>query len=182
MQYPFVLRSIKRCGNLCGENCPWFRFCRGCEIKCNDEPYHTVSGYIAIDWDPTALHLRYQPSTERVFMQSTFFNEISCGSYHISVYIIQDVVNHQSVDEGTKGQRQPIDLDQCMRAFTTEEELGAGELYYCGKCKKHQLAKKKLDIWRLPPILVSIFSFAIFCNVFHSTYFKNNSRLLRSFT
>jgi len=35
-----------------------------------------------------------------------------------------------------------------------EEELGRDELYHCGKCKKPQLAKKKLDIWRLPPVLV----------------------------
>jgi len=27
---------------------------------------------------------------------------------------------------------------------------------YCNKCKKHRLAVKKLDIWSLPPILVSI--------------------------
>ena len=26
---------------------------------------------------------------------------------------------------------------------------------YCNKCKKHRLAVKKLDIWSLPPILVS---------------------------
>ena len=27
---------------------------------------------------------------------------------------------------------------------------------YCSKCKKHQLASKKLDIWSLPPILVRV--------------------------
>uniref|UniRef100_H2ZLN2 ubiquitinyl hydrolase 1 n=1 Tax=Ciona savignyi TaxID=51511 RepID=H2ZLN2_CIOSA len=47
-----------------------------------------------------------------------------------------------------------IDLKQCLRAFTTEEELGKDELYHCGKCKTMQLAKKKLDIWRLPPTLI----------------------------
>ncbi|XP_039266977.2 ubiquitin carboxyl-terminal hydrolase 32-like [Styela clava] len=129
-QYPFLLRSVKRCGMLCGEGCPWYKFCCGCVIECNDESYFPESGYIAIDWDPTALHLRYQPSVER------------------------DIENHETVDQGTQGQRKPIDLDHCLKAFTTEEELGADELYYCGKCKKHQLAKKKLDIWRLPPILI----------------------------
>ena len=28
-------------------------------------------------------------------------------------------------------------------------------LRYCNRCKKHRLAVKKLDIWSLPPILVS---------------------------
>lgn len=64
------------------------------------------------------------------------------------------MVNHHSVEEEAKGQKKPIDLNQCLKAFTTEEELGEDGLYYCGKCKKHQLAKKKLDIWRWPPILV----------------------------
>ncbi|MEQ2197186.1 hypothetical protein XENOCAPTIV_025038, partial [Xenoophorus captivus] len=46
-------------------------------------------------------------------------------------------------------------LDSCLKAFTSEEELGEDELYYCSKCKTHRLATKKLDLWRLPPILVS---------------------------
>ena len=41
-----------------------------------------------------------------------------------------------------------------MEAFTRQEELGDEEKYYCSECKKHQLASKKLQIWRLPPILI----------------------------
>jgi len=62
---------------------------------------------------------------------------------------------HPSVEESRRKQTEPIDLDTCLQAFTKEEELGEDELYYCSKCKKHCLASKKLDIWRLPPILVS---------------------------
>jgi len=47
-----------------------------------------------------------------------------------------------------------IGLDGCLRAFTKEEQLGEEELYYCSKCNKHRLAAKKLQLWRLPPILV----------------------------
>ncbi len=60
-----------------------------------------------------------------------------------------------SVEESRRLQTEPIDLDTCLKAFTKEEELGEDELYYCSKCKKHRLAAKKLDIWRLPPILVT---------------------------
>ena len=45
-------------------------------------------------------------------------------------------------------------MDECLQAFTKEEELGEDELWYCSKCKEHQLAVKRLSIWRLPPILV----------------------------
>lgn len=61
---------------------------------------------------------------------------------------------HASVEESRRKQTEPIDLDTCLQAFTKEEDLGEEELYYCSKCKKHCLASKKLDIWRLPPILV----------------------------
>ncbi len=49
---------------------------------------------------------------------------------------------------------EPITLNKCLEAFTREEELGADDEYYCSSCKAHQLAIKKLQIWRLPPVLV----------------------------
>lgn len=51
-----------------------------------------------------------------------------------------------------KQQTEPVDLDHCLRAFTTEEKLE--ETYHCGHCKGKQPATKKLQIWKLPPILI----------------------------
>ena len=62
---------------------------------------------------------------------------------------------HSSVEQSRRAQAEPISLDSCLQAFTSEEELGEDELYYCSKCSTHRLATKKLDLWRLPPILVS---------------------------
>jgi len=62
---------------------------------------------------------------------------------------------HESVEASRLQQTEPIGLDTCLKAFTKEEELGEDELYYCSKCKERRLAAKKLEIWRLPPILVS---------------------------
>lgn len=39
-----------------------------------------------------------------------------------------------------------------MRAFTSEEKLE--EDYHCSHCKSKQPATKKLQIWKLPPILI----------------------------
>lgn len=66
----------------------------------------------------------------------------------------QIVEEHCSVEQSRRAQAEPISLDSCLKAFTSEEELGEDELYYCSKCKTHRLATKKLDLWRLPPILV----------------------------
>uniref|UniRef100_A0A3Q3XKY1 Ubiquitin carboxyl-terminal hydrolase 32 n=1 Tax=Mola mola TaxID=94237 RepID=A0A3Q3XKY1_MOLML len=128
-QYPFTLRVVGKDGNSCAW-CPWYRFCRGCLIECTDDRASVGNAYIAVDWDPTALHLRYQTSQER------------------------SVEEHCSVEQSRRAQAEPISLDSCLKAFTSEEELGEDELYYCSKCKKHRLATKKLDLWRLPPILI----------------------------
>lgn len=62
------------------------------------------------------------------------------------------------MEQSRRAQAEPISLDSCLKAFTSEEELGEDELYYCSKCKTHRLATKKLDLWRLPPILVRVHS------------------------
>lgn len=76
-----------------------------------------------------------------------------CLNVLMLVYL-QIVEEHSSVEQSRRAQAEPISLDSCLRAFTSEEELGEDELYYCSKCKTHRLATKKLDLWRLPPILV----------------------------
>ncbi|XP_029301787.1 ubiquitin carboxyl-terminal hydrolase 32 isoform X6 [Cottoperca gobio] len=128
-QYPFTLRVVGKDGNSCAW-CPWYRFCRGCTIECAEDRASVGNAYIAVDWDPTALHLRYQTSQERI------------------------VEEHCSVEQSRRAQAEPISLDSCLKAFTSEEELGEDELYYCSKCKTHRLATKKLDLWRLPPMLI----------------------------
>ncbi|XP_026138080.1 ubiquitin carboxyl-terminal hydrolase 32 isoform X1 [Carassius auratus] len=128
-QYPFTLRVVQKDGNTCAW-CPWYRFCRGCTVDCNEDRASLGNAYIAVDWDPTALHLRYQTSQERI------------------------VEEHPSVEQSRRAQAEPISLDSCLKAFTSEEELGEDELYYCSKCKTHRLATKKLDLWRLPPVLI----------------------------
>ncbi|XP_040155905.1 ubiquitin carboxyl-terminal hydrolase 32 isoform X2 [Anopheles arabiensis] len=202
--FPFTLRAVGSGGRMCAL-CPWSRFCRGCEIPCNDEPLlqglicsapgsasnsstpnlssreqtptlrrkfyaanssgsssldgttnhhqqqqpasmgslpgtssspisslqssiNARSIQIAIDWDPTALHLRYQSTRERLWTV------------------------HESVAVCRKQQTEPVDLDHCLRAFTSEEKLE--QWYHCSHCKQKKPATKKLQIWKLPPILI----------------------------
>lgn len=104
--------------------------CRGCPIPCTAEQLSTPSSFFAIDWDPTALHLRYLAGAERAWQEDS------------------------SVAESRRAATEPITLGKCLEAFTQEEQLGEKEKYYCSACKTHQLAVKKLQIWRLPPILI----------------------------
>ncbi|KAF9929459.1 CSN-associated deubiquitinating enzyme Ubp12 [Linnemannia zychae] len=54
----------------------------------------------------------------------------------------------------SKQGKKNITLEDCLAEYTREEQLGEEDLWYCPNCKKHQQATKKLDIWRLPDILV----------------------------
>ncbi|GER41821.1 ubiquitin carboxyl-terminal hydrolase [Striga asiatica] len=47
-----------------------------------------------------------------------------------------------------------ISLYSCVDAFLKEEPLGPEDMWYCPNCKEHRQASKKLDLWRLPEILV----------------------------
>lgn len=47
-----------------------------------------------------------------------------------------------------------LQLKDCITQFTNAERLGAEDPWYCPKCKKHQQAIKKFDIWSLPKVLI----------------------------
>eukprot|EP01068_Selenidium_serpulae_P007541 Selendium_serpulae@DN4747_c0_g1_i10.p1 len=45
-------------------------------------------------------------------------------------------------------------LRDCLEAFVRREQLEAENSWYCGRCKTHVEASKKIDLWALPNILV----------------------------
>ncbi|XP_051131118.1 ubiquitin carboxyl-terminal hydrolase 8-like [Andrographis paniculata] len=53
-----------------------------------------------------------------------------------------------------KWNQDSISLYKCVDAFLKEEPLGPDDMWYCPKCKERRQASKKLDLWRLPKILV----------------------------
>jgi len=47
-----------------------------------------------------------------------------------------------------------VKLASCLDAFTEEETLTEDNAWYCSNCQKFQMASKKIDLWRLPDLLV----------------------------
>ncbi|TKR64153.1 hypothetical protein L596_024735 [Steinernema carpocapsae] len=47
-----------------------------------------------------------------------------------------------------------VQISECLDLFTTEERLGENDSWYCPECKEHRCASKKLDLWKLPDILI----------------------------
>jgi len=52
------------------------------------------------------------------------------------------------------GGKTTVNLGDCIQQFTTTERLGADDPWYCPRCKKHQQATKKFDLWQLPKVLI----------------------------
>uniref|UniRef100_A0A915ICD2 ubiquitinyl hydrolase 1 n=1 Tax=Romanomermis culicivorax TaxID=13658 RepID=A0A915ICD2_ROMCU len=200
-EYPFVLKIVAKNLNNRGfcrcARCPWFRFCFGCRIECNENCFVDLSDcFVAIDWDITAWHLRYNPSLEtlganqaRAVLRALMIErekflriarEESRGYHEIVVEndfsdeavvtgnvtmifeaitffpasFVKHFEEHPSVRESYVQHFEPITLDSCLKVFTQPEELKDSDNYYCSKCRAHCPASKKLDIWRLPPILI----------------------------
>ncbi|XP_010252067.1 PREDICTED: ubiquitin carboxyl-terminal hydrolase 9-like isoform X2 [Nelumbo nucifera] len=53
-----------------------------------------------------------------------------------------------------KTRQESVSLFSCLEAFLKEEPLGPDDMWYCPRCKEHRQATKKLDLWKLPDILV----------------------------
>ncbi|KAM0750823.1 UCH-domain-containing protein [Meredithblackwellia eburnea MCA 4105] len=53
-----------------------------------------------------------------------------------------------------KGQKRKTSIEDCLKEFTKEERLGEDDTWYCPRCKKHQQATKKVEIWKVPDVLV----------------------------
>ncbi|CAG0921929.1 unnamed protein product [Notodromas monacha] len=74
--------------------------------------------------------------------------------------LVRRVLNEAAFTEYTQRQsilyspKKPIGLKDCFRLFTTTETLRGDNAWYCPKCKVHQEATKKIDIWSLPDILI----------------------------
>lgn len=47
-----------------------------------------------------------------------------------------------------------ITLDDCLDEFSEKEHLGADNLWYCPHCKAHRQATKRVELWKVPDILV----------------------------
>ncbi|RAL53471.1 hypothetical protein DM860_007143 [Cuscuta australis] len=71
-----------------------------------------------------------------------------------SSYLKDLPVVHKTGVAAKKTKQEAFSLFSCLEAFLKEEPLGPDDMWYCPSCKEHRQATKKLDLWRLPDILV----------------------------
>jgi ubiquitin carboxyl-terminal hydrolase 4/11/15 len=59
-----------------------------------------------------------------------------------------------SSSHGAGRDEPPIALSACLSAYTEEETLEESDAWYCSTCKEFKCATKKIDLWRLPKLLI----------------------------
>eukprot|EP01102_Stenamoeba_stenopodia_P015465 TRINITY_DN5275_c0_g2_i2.p1 TRINITY_DN5275_c0_g2~~TRINITY_DN5275_c0_g2_i2.p1 ORF type:complete len:407 (+),score=100.16 TRINITY_DN5275_c0_g2_i2:2-1222(+) len=74
--------------------------------------------------------------------------------YYDSVYDKQAAETYKIHSSNKKPQDESLTLTSCLEQFLTQERLGADDQWYCPKCKEFKQATKKMDLWKLPEILV----------------------------
>ncbi|KAL0417947.1 UNVERIFIED_CONTAM: Ubiquitin carboxyl-terminal hydrolase 5 [Sesamum radiatum] len=75
------------------------------------------------------------------------------GSYDTShIENLPEVCKYGHVSK--KARNEPLSLYTCLEAFLREEPLVPEDMWYCPQCKERRQASKKLDLWRLPEVLV----------------------------
>uniref|UniRef100_K3WVW9 Ubiquitin carboxyl-terminal hydrolase n=1 Tax=Globisporangium ultimum (strain ATCC 200006 / CBS 805.95 / DAOM BR144) TaxID=431595 RepID=K3WVW9_GLOUD len=70
---------------------------------------------------------------------------------------LEKIVNHETMkakEANGLSSHDGISLDDCFRNFTKTETLDQANLWYCSKCKEHRQARKTMEIWKLPDVLI----------------------------
>ncbi|KAM7541461.1 hypothetical protein Aperf_G00000034307 [Anoplocephala perfoliata] len=84
-------------------------------------------------------------------LKFTFENEMLSADPETAIVV--EFIGEMSIEKNTPT-KLPVKLHNCMDLFLSSEQLGERDLWYCKKCKEHQRAFKKFDLWKLPKVLV----------------------------
>ena len=107
-----------------------------------------------IEIDNTYLYLkenqqRFYSIRNRDFsLELTFLNH-----YHDTVKSLNEF-DDQSFNLRKSGAAKSININDCFKNFVKLEILKEDNEWYCPQCKKHQKAKKKMEIYEAPHILI----------------------------
>jgi len=133
IDHPFVLKIVNSNGTSCGK-CRLNQTCIGCVLDEDDKPGQLKDRtMLAVEWDDAVSSLE----------------NIYDGKAHKSY------VQHSSASEGKdENEHSTMNLYDCLKLFMTQEKLSPNDPWFCPKCKKHREATKKLDLWKLPEVLI----------------------------
>ena len=102
--------------------------------------------------DEYAVSVEFNYNSKYINKQNYKFN--SFNSINIKYPNVLEVVEEKKEVENENEENKKQNLVECFQFFCKEEQLKIGNEWYCNKCKEHLLAKKKIDLYYLPKILI----------------------------
>ncbi|XP_057965864.1 ubiquitin carboxyl-terminal hydrolase 5 isoform X2 [Malania oleifera] len=135
----------------------------------NESLGHTDTSDISISVDPSHGDFGEACTHSTVSVGEEKAIKVSSSSMSILVFIdwsqkllekydthylenLQEVFKYGPMTK--KARTEPLSLYTCLEAFLREEPLVPEDMWYCPQCKERRQASKKLDLWRLPEVLV----------------------------
>lgn len=107
--------------------------------------------------DPIAAEMAWQNHRKRNdsvivdLFQGQFRSTVMCLRCHQrSVTFEAFMYLSVPIPPGSGGYR----VEDCIRLFTKEERVSGSDRWFCSSCKTHREASKRIEIWKLPPILL----------------------------
>jgi ubiquitin carboxyl-terminal hydrolase 4/11 len=85
---------------------------------------------------------------------TTFIGEPSSNLVIDSSDTLPDPELDKTQQLRAKRRKHGITLENCLDEFEREEVLSENDTWYCPRCKQHQRASKKFDLWKTPDIMV----------------------------
>ncbi|XP_077997082.1 ubiquitin carboxyl-terminal hydrolase 8-like [Glandiceps talaboti] len=100
-----------------------------------------------ISWDN---HKRLNQSIMVELFQGQFKSTIQCLKCN-KTSVTYDVFMYLSLPLPSNSR---CTLNDCLRNFTKQEKVTGSDKWYCPRCKVHREANKRIEIWKLPHILL----------------------------
>ncbi|TQS37091.1 hypothetical protein Golomagni_02447 [Golovinomyces magnicellulatus] len=110
----------------------------------DDGPLIRLGETIIVDWNPQAYDAFFCGDGSDNRGQSTWDKMPSQ----------KDDILAEKRELRLKSKKKGISLDDCLDEFGREETLSEMDTWYCPRCKEHQRASKKLELWKTPDILI----------------------------
>jgi len=141
----------------------------------NDDPKTLKNEYIKLFFDKkfeapyNVYYLRADERVEIPFTNNKSFSQIATDSepeneFNITFNLVYNTYIKLDELKMSRCQESPFDdkpkdlqkasLYECLDLFTKEEILDLENAWYCTNCKSHKQAKKKMELYKTPKILI----------------------------
>jgi hypothetical protein len=86
-----------------------------------------------------------------IFTSDTYYQQVA-RRHGDWVYFYKKLIGKETKESNDK--KKSLTLHDCLTAFSTREQLGKDDTWYCSHCKKHVQAFKEMKLWRLPETFI----------------------------